>query len=219
MKGCIGEEAIKANPFGPEVQKYWDRRYDLFSRFDYGIQVNKSALFSIKPELHAIDIASRFVGNEVIDGFCGVGGVSIALARFGKKVTAIDIDEEALMMAKENSRIYGCESNIEFIHEDFFQYVKSINKGVSMYIDPPWGGPDYYLKKEFRLHDFSPSGAEIIDACLPVARFLAFTVPANFVVDEIKSLGLDFVCRRSRLWGREIFSTLYMDVSCHEEIS
>ena len=37
-------------PFGEKLQKYWDKRYQLFSKFDEGIQIDEQALFSITPK-------------------------------------------------------------------------------------------------------------------------------------------------------------------------
>lgn len=198
-------------PFGPHAQKYWDRRFDLFSRFDHGIQLDEEALFSVKPEVHAADIASRIRGYQIVDGFCGVGGVTIALARLGKKVTAVDISEMKLEMAKENAKIYGCKDNITFVQGDFLEFVRTLKLGTSIYLDPPWGGPDYYKRDLFRLSDFVPDGSAIINAALTHSTQVTFSVPTNFSIGELKRYGFDFEYRVSRSWGRAIFSTIYID--------
>jgi trimethylguanosine synthase len=200
-----------ACPFGPKFQRYWDRRHELFVRFDEGVQVDGESLFSIKPEANAFDIASRFAGLEVLDGFCGVGGVTIALARLGKRVIAVDIDGARLEMARHNSRLYGCEGNIQFIQEDFFEFLKSLKRRVAIYLDPPWGGPNYRVREWFRLVDFQPNGAEIIEAALLKSTEIALSLPMNFALDELVKYEFDFEYRISRAWGRAIFSTVYFN--------
>ncbi len=70
--------------FGPKAQKYWDRRYDLFSRFDDGIQVDEAGLYSVTPEKIALEQAKKMNCKTIVDGFCGVGGNAIAFALMGK---------------------------------------------------------------------------------------------------------------------------------------
>lgn len=46
-------------PFGGKTQKFWDRRYDLFSRFDKGIQIDEEGLYSATPEHIALEQAKK----------------------------------------------------------------------------------------------------------------------------------------------------------------
>lgn len=48
----------EANPYGPEIAKYWAQRYRLFSRFDEGIQLDRESWYSVTPEKIAEHIAS-----------------------------------------------------------------------------------------------------------------------------------------------------------------
>lgn len=62
---------------GDVMQKYYDKKYKLFSRFDEGILLDEESWFSVTPERVAEHIASRFENKRVIDGCCGVGGNAI----------------------------------------------------------------------------------------------------------------------------------------------
>lgn len=59
----------------------------MFSKYDRGIKIDDESWYSITPEPIAKHVASRVVdiygeGNaNAIDGFCGVGGNLIQLAR------------------------------------------------------------------------------------------------------------------------------------------
>ena len=56
-------------------------RYNLFSRFDEGIELDVESWFSVTPEAIAQHIAERCRCDVIIDAFCGVGGNAIQVRR------------------------------------------------------------------------------------------------------------------------------------------
>ncbi|VDN13007.1 unnamed protein product [Dibothriocephalus latus] len=65
----------------PEMTKWWKRRYDLFERFDDGIELDRESWYSVTPEAIARHQAKTCACNLIIDGFAGVGGNSIQFAQ------------------------------------------------------------------------------------------------------------------------------------------
>ena len=63
-------------------------------------------------------------------------------------VIAIDIDEEKLMLARNNAEIYEVADRIEFILGDFFKLASRLHGDV-VFLSPPWGGPRYINKEVF----------------------------------------------------------------------
>lgn len=71
--------------------------------------------------------------NNVLEFGCNMGATSIILAQLGAKVTAIDINEDYLELAKLNAERYGLIDNINFIlsndttkldiNDNFFDYI------------------------------------------------------------------------------------------------
>ena len=61
----------------PELQKYWNQRFRLFSKFDDGIELDRESWFSVTPEVIAKHIAERCQCDLIVDAFCGVGGNTI----------------------------------------------------------------------------------------------------------------------------------------------
>lgn len=61
----------------PELQKYWNQRFRLFSKFDEGIKLDRESWFSVTPEAIAKHIAERCQCDLIVDAFCGVGGNTI----------------------------------------------------------------------------------------------------------------------------------------------
>ena len=57
------------------IRKYYERRYEIFSKYDKGIELDYESWFSVTPEPIAQHIAFRLRNfNTVLDGSCGVGG-------------------------------------------------------------------------------------------------------------------------------------------------
>lgn len=83
-------------------------------------------------------------GTEtVLDLYCGVGTISLFLARHAKKVVGIEIVEPAIRNAKENARRNGI-TNVEFICSDAAAYARTVvQEGIHpdvICVDPPRKG-------------------------------------------------------------------------------
>ncbi len=53
-----------------------------------------------------------FKGQKVLDVGCGSGVMSCRLAKMGARVTAIDITEAAVTLARRNARVQGLDMDI-----------------------------------------------------------------------------------------------------------
>jgi SAM-dependent methyltransferase len=56
-----------------------------------------------KTQLEFLSALANEPGNEILDVACGSGGYSVELAKKGFKVTAVDLDEEMVRLAKEKA--------------------------------------------------------------------------------------------------------------------
>ncbi len=112
----------------------------LFSRWHEGIQIDTDARASLTPEAPALDIARRLHAATVVDGFCGAGGNTIALARMPwcRQVVAVDLDPARLAMARHNATIYGVEGKIRFVEGNFLELAPSLAGADACFLDPPW---------------------------------------------------------------------------------
>jgi trimethylguanosine synthase len=148
--GDNGDGITNPHPKDIVPDKFWAQRKRLFSKFDEGIQIGDDETemwYSVTPEAIANHVAERMVqmvkecrelsgenartGDVVIlDAFCGCGGNMIAFARKNVKVIAVDNDLHRLKMAANNARVYGIdESNVEFVHADVVDVLRSYSKG------------------------------------------------------------------------------------------
>ncbi|MBT9260344.1 MAG: class I SAM-dependent rRNA methyltransferase, partial [Clostridiales bacterium] len=81
-------------------------------------------------------------GKRVLDVFCHTGGFGLHAAHYGaSEVTAVDISEEALELAKESARAGGVEHSIRFYREDAFTFLRQAVREGERYdvviLDPP----------------------------------------------------------------------------------
>jgi len=63
-----------------------------------------------------IDNASTLQDKRILEIGCGTGSSTVALAEQGAKVTGTDIDEGALSVAKDRSRVYGMEAEFRALN-------------------------------------------------------------------------------------------------------
>jgi trimethylguanosine synthase len=194
-------------PLGPELQKYWDKRYDYFSRFDEGIQIDAEGLYSVTPEEVGTNQASLMQGTVVLDGFAGVGGSAIAFARAGKKVISVDINPNRLNMARHNADIYGVSEAITFIEGDFFEVAQGINADT-VNLDPPWGGPAYKELGRFLLEHFRPNGNDLLTFSLAHFNEIVIHVPLIFDMAELDRYPVNYEVFDDITKGRAISKTV-----------
>ena len=159
---ALQSPASKSKKKGDPLHKYYQQRYDYFSLFDSGIQIDEEGWYSVTPEIiadhiakeaHSIALTNKTEpGSTVIlDAFCGVGGNTIQFAKYFDRVIAVDLDAGRLEMARHNATIYDVVDRITFIHGDVFKVLPELtDEGVDLvFMSPPWGGPDYVSRPVF----------------------------------------------------------------------
>ena len=57
----------------------------------------------------------RWSGKKVLEIGCGIGTDTINFARHGAQVTAVDLTEKSLEVARQRARVFGIEDRIRFI--------------------------------------------------------------------------------------------------------
>ncbi|XP_010922735.3 uncharacterized protein [Elaeis guineensis] len=186
---ALSEFALQAVKEG--LLKYWLQRYLLFSRFDDGIKMDEEGWFSVTPELIARHHASRCGNGIVIDCFTGVGGNAIQFAMKSSHVIAVDINPQKIEYAQHNASIYGVNDRIDFVVGDFFQMACRL-KGDTVFLSPPWGGPDYAkvvtydIRSMLKPHD----GYHLFKIAKTVASKVVLFLPRNVDINQLAELSL-----------------------------
>ncbi|KAA0190101.1 Trimethylguanosine synthase [Fasciolopsis buskii] len=110
----------------PQLLKYWNRRYDLFERFDSGIKLDRDSWFGVTPECIARRQAQVCACDLIIDAYAGVGGNSIQFANTCGLVLAIENNWSRIQLLKHNSNVYGLSSRIMPVCGDVENLLRSL---------------------------------------------------------------------------------------------
>lgn len=119
---------------------------------DYTFKISPLSFYQVNPiqaeKLYNIGVqAAEITKSDIVfDLYCGIGTISIFMAKYAKKVYGVEIINQAIDDAKENAKINDI-NNIEFICGDTEKVVddlinnKKIIPNVVM-VDPPRKGLD-----------------------------------------------------------------------------
>lgn len=96
--------------------------------------------FFLDQKYNRLAVARLAKGRRVLDCFTHTGSFALNAARGGAEhVTAVDVSESAVAMARENARRNGLEDRMDFAAADVFDLLPEVKKGEYDFIilDPP----------------------------------------------------------------------------------
>ena len=96
--------------------------------------------FFLDQKYNRFAVARLAKGRRVLDCFTHTGSFALNAARGGAEhVTAVDVSESAVEMARENARRNGFEDRMDFVAADVFDLLPELKKGEYDFIilDPP----------------------------------------------------------------------------------
>ena len=96
--------------------------------------------FFLDQKYNRLAVARLAKGRRVLDCFTHTGSFALNAAKGGAAhVTAVDVSESAIEMAKANAKRNGLEGNMDFLAADVFDLLPTLKKGDYDFIilDPP----------------------------------------------------------------------------------
>ena len=125
----------------------------------------------------------------ILDATGNVGGDSITfgLSNKVKKVITTELNPENFKCLMNNIKVYKLEKKIEIYNVDFIKFYKILKKKVDViYIDPPWGGPDYKKKSKINLFLSNISIGKIVNDIIKqkVTDNIFIKIPFNFNITK-----------------------------------
>lgn len=140
---------------GPTVKCLWGQPYITDKIGDISYRISPLSFFQVNPiqtqKLYgtALEYAG-LTGNETVwDLYCGIGTISLFLAKAAKKVCGVEIVPEAITDARENAKLNGIENADFFVGkaEEVLpeQYKKNGVYADVIVVDPPRKGCDEKL--------------------------------------------------------------------------
>ena len=74
--------------------------------------------YMVEPHIPGFAEFPRWGGKRVLEIGCGIGTDTINFARAGAQVTAVDLSDRSLELAKQRARVFGLEDRIAFYRSD-----------------------------------------------------------------------------------------------------
>ena len=96
--------------------------------------------FFLDQKYNRLAVARLAAGRRVLDCFTHTGSFALNAAMGGAEhVTAVDVSEAAIALARENARRNGMEDRMDFVAADVFDLLPELKKGEYDFIilDPP----------------------------------------------------------------------------------
>ena len=163
MEGIRAEEA-PASPVPVRLVKIVENGITYEVDFAQG---HKTGFFCDQRD-NRLKVASLVKGATVLDLCCYSGGFSIAAKMLGgaAEVTAVDLEEKAVAMAKRNGNIN--HQRIDFVHADALVYARQMVRNGRLFdavlLDPPKFivGRDGYEEGIKKYHDLNMLGLQCV---------------------------------------------------------
>jgi len=102
------------------VQSYWNARpcnvrhsTQPIGTKEYFDEVEKRKYF-VEPHIPGFAQFERWKGKSVLEVGCGIGTDTINFAKAGASVTAVDLSDESLKLARQRAKVFGLENSIRF---------------------------------------------------------------------------------------------------------
>ena len=119
---------------------------------EYTFKISPHSFYQVNPvqaeKLYSIGVEAANINKEdvVFDLYCGIGTISLFMAKYAKKVYGVEIVEQSIKDAKENAKINNIK-NTEFIAGDTKLILDDLinNKNIIpnvVMVDPPRKGLD-----------------------------------------------------------------------------
>ena len=81
--------------------------------------------------------------NTILDATAGLGGNTISFAKYFNKVISIEYDKGRFDILKNNVNNYNYQNIILYNGDSIKLLLEMQEKIDAVFLDPPWGGPNY----------------------------------------------------------------------------
>lgn len=170
------------------VDQLGDLKFRISARSFYQVNPLQTEVLYQK----ALDYATLTGQETVIDAYCGIGTISLFLARQAKRVIGIEIVEAAIADANRNAELNGI-GNVEFIvgqaEKEMPRLYREGLRPEVIVVDPPRAGCDEQLLAA--MVKMQPERIVYV-SCNPttLARDLAYLNQNGFAVQEVQPVDM-----------------------------
>ncbi len=142
-------------------------------------QINTTNISNLYDEIVRL---GEFNKNDIVtDLYCGVGSITLYVAKHVKSILGIEIIEDAIKDAKENALINNI-TNTNFIHKDVSKITSETITGNTIIVDPPRIGLD---KHTIKLLNESNISKIVYVSCDPMTLVRDIKLLDNYAISGI----------------------------------
>lgn len=125
-------------------------------------------------------IKEKYGNINIMDATSGIGGNSISFGSNFSTVISIEMNAERFEMLKEN--IQSRKLNNILLYGNFMTY---INMDYDLiFLDPPWGGPNYKYEKSTHFGINNTSLKEVTKILRSKDKIVIWKLPFNYNLNE-----------------------------------
>jgi len=102
------------------VREYWDRRPCKLRHSPESVGTREyfdgveARMYFVEPHIPRFAQFERWRGKKVLEIGCGIGTDTVSFARHGASLTAVELSEKSLEIARERVEVYGLHDRIRF---------------------------------------------------------------------------------------------------------
>src|SRR5690606_6022016 len=149
---CQNVNSARTNViFGEQTKVLWGQEYIYDTIGDIRFAISARSFYQVNPAQtkvlydKALEYAQLGGDETVIDAYCGIGTISLFLAKRARKVYGVEIVKEAIDDARRNAELNGM-SNVEFAVGEAEEVIPAWKRdGIVadvIVVDPPRKGCD-----------------------------------------------------------------------------
>lgn len=153
-------DKIQDTANGEAIRILFGRDYYMERIMDLDFKVRMGSFFQTNVQAaenlyrYAINSIDNVQDKVIFDLFCGTGTITQSLAGAAKKVIGVDISDDAIKSAIENTKLNKI-NNVSFYRGDVFEVIRNINEKPDVIVlDPPRAGVN--AKALEKIVEFSP---------------------------------------------------------------
>jgi 16S rRNA G966 N2-methylase RsmD len=126
-------------------------------------------------------IKERYGEVKILDGTAGIGGNTISFATHFNSVIAIEKNIERFEFLKENINYFKLD--VKLINGNVSDYIKTEVFDV-IFLDPPWGGPNYKFEKSLSLSLDNKSLIDVVKELKENNKIIIMKLPFNYNMND-----------------------------------
>jgi 16S rRNA G966 N2-methylase RsmD len=135
-------------------------------------------------------IITKYIDNKgkdmtIVDATGGAGGNTICFGSNFNRVISIELDPKRTLFLTNNVNVYNFK-NIQILNGNCLDIIPRLYNFDIIFLDPPWGGKDYKIKKNLRIFLSDQELEQVIInffdemkmLCIP--KLIAIKMPRNY---------------------------------------